>query len=318
MKIGVTYNPYKENEQLILNLSDKIDFVEVKNLETSLLRSKANILNRFPMKSMHAQNLLQEMPATLNLVSDETKEIISDENSDIYKAFDLLKPFLISFHLGFSSKLVGSEGIDNHNFAIGEVLSRKDVFKRICESLDTVKDVLSDKGYEGMILIENLDYHPTGAYEYVCEPEFISKIARKTKCRVLLDIAHTIISAHEFKMDTIDFVKKAGIDLIYEVHVNSPLWKDGKWYDINEPFYYSTEGKETVKYILERSLNKRLVLVNIESENDIAGQIELIREMGNNVVEKKELRRTYKREDHFWYRPISREKRASQHIFAVL
>ncbi len=40
-RIGVTYNPYiTEIEQSILKLINKIDFLEVKNLELSLLNQK--------------------------------------------------------------------------------------------------------------------------------------------------------------------------------------------------------------------------------------------------------------------------------------
>lgn len=127
-------------------------------------------------------------------------------------------------------------GIDNHNYAIGEVLSEKEVFKSIAESLKITSKMLRGREYKGKILIENLDYHPTGAYEYICEPNFISKVAKNTNCGVLLDLAHTIISAHSFGMDMVDFVEKIGIDQIYEVHVNSPLYKKGNWYDIDEPF----------------------------------------------------------------------------------
>jgi uncharacterized protein (UPF0276 family) len=254
MKIGVTYNPYtKENERIIFDLSDEIDFIEIKNLEFGLLRSKVNILDKFPL-----------------LVSVETKEIIGDKNSDLYKAFDFLNPFVVSFHLGFSSKLVGTEGIDNHNYAIGEVLSEKEIFKSITDSLQIISEILREKGYKGKILIENLDYHPTGAYEYICKPDFISKVAKNTNCGVLLDLAHTIISAHSFGMDMIDFVEKIDVNLIYEIHVNSPLYKNGKWYDINEPFYYSEEAKRMLEHIIK---GEKAKFLNIECDKDIVEQI---------------------------------------------
>lgn len=178
MKLGVTYNPYnKENEQVISTLSSEIDFVELKTLEIGLLNAKKDILDRFPMKSMHVQYLtVEEKPTTLNLVSEKTKEIISDESSDLYKVFDFLNPFVVSFHLGFSSEQVGTEGIDNHNYAIGDVLSKTEVFNSITDSLRIISKILRKRGYKGKILIENLDYHPTGAYEYICKPEFISAI----------------------------------------------------------------------------------------------------------------------------------------------
>ncbi|MCK4543854.1 MAG: DUF692 family protein [Spirochaetales bacterium] len=273
MNIGVTYNPYnKENERIISELSDEIDFIEIKNLELSLLRSKKDILDKFSMKSMHVQYLSkQENPTTLNLVSDEKKEIISDKNSDLYKAFDFLDPFVISFHTGFSSKEVGTKGIDNHNYAIGEILSEKEVFKSITNSLRIITRMLRERGYKGKILIENLDYHPTGAYEYICKPYFISKVAENTNCGVLVDLAHTIISAHSFGMDVIDFVEKIGIDRIYEIHVNSPLYKDGEWYDINEPFYFSEEAKRVLEHIIKREKAK---VLNIECDKEIIEQLE--------------------------------------------
>ena len=281
MKIGITYNTYnKEIEQILLKLSNKIDFIEVKNLEINLLQSKKDILSKFPI-SMHVQYLSkQEEPTTLNLVSEETKEIISDENSDLYRAFDFLNPFVVSFHLGFSSKIIGTEDIDNHNYAISEVLSEGEVFESITKSLNIISKMLKRRGYGGEILIENLDYHPTGAYENVCRPEFISQIARRTNCKVLLDLAHTIISAYAFEMDVIDFVEKIGIDLIHEIHANSPLYRYRKWYDINEPFYYSKEAVRILNHIL---INKRdsMILVNIECDKELYKQINLLRKALN-------------------------------------
>ncbi len=199
--IGITYNLYNKETERTLLKSPKIDFIEVKNIEISSPNSKKEILKRFPI-SMHVQYLSkQEKTTALNLVSEETKEIINDESSDFYRAFDFLNPFVVSFHLSFSSKIVGIEGIDNHNYAIGEVLSEEEVFESITESLNIISKMLRRRGYDREILIENLDYHPTGAYEYVCKPKFISKITRKTGCKVLLDLAHTIISAHAFEMN---------------------------------------------------------------------------------------------------------------------
>lgn len=164
-------------------------------------------------------------------------------------------------------------GIDNHNYAIGEVLSEKEIFKSIAESLKIISKMLRGREYKGNILIENLDYHPTGAYEYICEPNFISKVAKNTNCGVLLDLAHTIISAHSFGMDVIDFVEKIGIDLICEVHANSPLYKDGKWYDINEPFYFSEEAKRVLEHIIKR---KKAKVLNIECDKEIFEQIKML------------------------------------------
>ena len=74
----------------------------------------------------------------------------------------------------------------------------------------------------------------------------------------------------------IDFVEKIGINRIYEIHVNSPLHKNGKRYDIDEPFYRSEEAKEMLGYALEESLNRGLAL-NIECDKNILEQVEICR-----------------------------------------
>ncbi|MCA1552899.1 MAG: DUF692 family protein [Chloroflexi bacterium] len=45
------------------------------------------------------------------------------------------------------------------------------------------------------LLLENFNYHPTNAYEYICEPDTFSQLIDAIGCDVLLDLAHAQISA---------------------------------------------------------------------------------------------------------------------------
>lgn len=278
ISIGVTLSAKTKNEIAKLDL----DFIEVKNLELEFLKSNSGILNKFPHKSMHIQYLLwpEQKSTTLNLASKEILKIINDEDSALYQAYQFLKPSIISFHLCFSSEEVGTEGIDNHNFAIGRVLSREETFDRISASLSTISNKFKKIGYKGKILIENLDYHPTGAYEHICEPGFISKIAEYAGCPILLDVAHTIISSHHLGIKAIDFVKEVGVDNIYEVHVNSPLCKEGEWYDINKPFYQLIEAENLIKFIVNESANKQQeLLLNLECDEETEEQLQYLKSL---------------------------------------
>lgn len=61
IKIGVTYNPYSPvSEQAIFKNQNYLDFIEIKSLEPNLLISKKDILDKFPMKSMHVQYLSKQ------------------------------------------------------------------------------------------------------------------------------------------------------------------------------------------------------------------------------------------------------------------
>lgn len=282
ISIGVTLSTKTKSE--IANLD--LDFIEVKNLELEFLKLNIGIINKFPHKSMHVQYLLspERKSTTLNLASKETLEIINDEDSALYQAYRFLKPSIISFHLCFSSEEVGTEGIDNHNFAIARVLSREETFDRISGSLLTTSDKFKKIGYKGKILVENLDYHPTGAYEHICEPSFISEMAKHTGCLVLLDVAHAIISCHYFGIHAVDFVKAIGTDSIYEVHVNSPLYEGGEWYDINNPFYRLSEAKELIRFIAgEKASGEDKLLLNVECDEEIYEQLKDLEELRHSL-----------------------------------
>jgi len=278
IRVGATLSPTNKDEVANLNL----DFIEVKNLGLDFLEANADIICRFPMRSMHVQYLLSpdQKPTTLNLVSADTLELLKDDNSPLYQAYKFLRPSVISFHLGFSSEETGTEGIDNHNYAIGRVLSRDETFERISLSLITISGKFKKMGYKGKILMENLDYHPTGAYEYICEPDFILKTAKHTGCPILLDVAHTIISSHYLGVKPIDFVRAVGIDDIFEVHVNSPLYRDGEWHDINKPFDRSASAESLIRLIVGEKVNKgEELLLNLECDEEIEQQFKYLQKL---------------------------------------
>jgi len=282
IRVGATLSPRNKDEIAKLDL----DFIEVKNLEPEFFESNDDVLSRFLDKSMHVQYLpsFGQRPTTLNLASGKTLEIINDENSALYQAYRLLQPSMISFHLCFSSEEVGTEGIDNHNYAIGRVLSRDETFERISLSLITISDKFKKMGYKGKLLIENLDYHPTGAYEHICEPSFISKMAAHTGCLILLDVAHIIISSHYLGVKPIDFVRAVGVDNVFEVHVNSPLYRDGEWYDINKPFYRSASAERLIRLIIGEKVNKgKELLLNLECDEEAENQIALLKTFRKGV-----------------------------------
>jgi len=276
ISIGATLSPQNRGEIAKLSL----DFIEVKNIEPEFLESCSDVLSRFVTRTMHVQYLpsFDQKPTTLNLASSKTIQIIDDDKSTLFEAYRLLEPRLISFHLGFSSEEVGTEGIDNHNYARGRVLSKDETFEKISMALLTISDQFRKIGYKGEILIENLDYHPTGAYEHICEAEFISDIIKYTGCFALFDVAHAMISSYHLGIDVIDYVSKIDIDSIYEVHVNSPFYKDGEWYDINRPFHQLAEAEEITHIILnEKRKRGQELLLNIESDEEIGKQLSYLR-----------------------------------------
>ncbi|MCK5043146.1 MAG: DUF692 family protein, partial [Candidatus Aenigmarchaeota archaeon] len=116
--------------------------------------------------------------------------------------------------------------------------------------------------------IENMDYNKGGAYEYVCEPEFIKDmLAKNPNIYLLLDLTHAQISAHklltkyEESERTEKYINSLPLDRIIEIHLSSP---DEKYGDMHRP------ATDREIYIL-RSIKEKmpnLKLINLEYRSD--------------------------------------------------
>lgn len=178
-------------------------------------------------------------------------------------------PSIISVHIGHSCEQIEKVGSDNHDVALGKVLSREDVIERILSSLKYLTEATKTP-----IAVEILDYHPSGAYEHVCSPGFIKEIFEKTpKSYLLLDIAHAEISASNLlKRDTdisnatIEYLKKLPLSRVIEIHLNAP----GGNLDMHDPVTSREIG--ILKAIMPELVNLRVI--NLEcAKGDIDGQI---------------------------------------------
>lgn len=73
------------------------------------------------------------------------------------------------------------------------------------------------------LLLENYNYHPTNAYDYVCEPETFSDLIDAIGCAVLLDLAHARISAHNLGWaDPRAYLQALPLPKVREIHINRP------------------------------------------------------------------------------------------------
>jgi uncharacterized protein (UPF0276 family) len=99
-------------------------------------------------------------------------------------------------------------------------LSRAETLARIKATIAGLQKV---SGRE--ILIENLDYGPTGARAYICEPDFIRTVCADAGCGMIWDIAHAENSAgpmHLSEEAYLNALLKKLAPFIREVHLNSP------------------------------------------------------------------------------------------------
>lgn len=74
--------------------------------------------------------------------------------------------------------------------------------------------------YKGLVALENLDYHPGGAYDHICEPAFINRALKDWDAGITLDIGHLSVTCHHTMMDPFEFIRQIDSERILELHVS--------------------------------------------------------------------------------------------------
>lgn len=102
------------------------------------------------------------------------------------------------------------------------------------------------------LLLENFNYHPTNAYEYICEPETFSSLIEQIGCGMLLDLAHARISAHNMGWaDPRSYLEALPLPKVREIHVTRPSWEGSQMVDLHSPL--QTEDLDLLGWVLDHT-----------------------------------------------------------------
>ena len=89
--------------------------------------------------------------------------------------------------------------------------------------------------FSGTIKLENNNYFPTGAYERICEPGFIYQLIEETGVELLLDIGHTIVSAHYLQYkDVMSYINALPLNKVSEIQLSRAGFLNGIFEDLHE------------------------------------------------------------------------------------
>ncbi|MCE1253618.1 MAG: DUF692 family protein [Anaerolineae bacterium] len=174
----------------------------------------------------------------------------------------------LSLHLGFSA-----EEVDFHDeaiYALTPTLPPEVIFERTSRALVKLLDVINVP-----LLIENMDYNPTGAYETICQPEFITRMLLICDSWLLLDIAHARVSAEAFNVPVKDYLSQIPLDRVRQIHINHPGLRDGRRVDSHEAL--QEEDYELLQWVLQFCSPWALTLEYNRDEEQIPPQLERLR-----------------------------------------
>lgn len=286
ISLGIMEQPVMRKESIsdeekaeIKNIFDRVTHVEGKYLATlELLKERIETLGGGKPSILHAQYPPHGEADILNLGNTAFADQFGDEFTRILDMFD---PEWISFHLGFSCEKLRSGGQFDFTVGESEVLTKDVLRQRMLENIEFVRKTYLKRGE---ILLENLDYNPkdkSGAYEYVCDPDFIDDILTASNCAMLLDMGHANCSAQNMGYDDVmGFIFKLPLERVMEIHMSGAGTKDGLAHDTHHPI--NKEGQPEAGYleeILKSGRMTKLAAVTLETFEDIIPQLELLRSL---------------------------------------
>lgn len=131
------------------------------------------------------------------------------------------------------------------------------------------------------LLLENFNYHPTNAYEYICEPDTFNQLIDAIGCDVLLDLAHAQISAFNMRWPGArEYVAALPLAKVREIHINQPYNDNGKqMLDGHGPI--QERDLDLLRWTLERTPKAEAITLESHqpSEDALLNEVSLLRQI---------------------------------------
>ncbi|PKN83986.1 MAG: hypothetical protein CVU46_15480 [Chloroflexi bacterium HGW-Chloroflexi-8] len=175
-----------------------------------------------------------------------------------------------SLHLGFSCNEVDFS--DEAIQALSPTLPEDTIFDRMSNVLTQLTALLPVP-----VLIENMDYNPTGAYETVCRPDFIRRILEHTNTFFLLDLAHARVTASANGIPVEEYLAQLPLEKVRQIHLNRPGWQELRLVDAH--LALEEEDYALFESVFERTHPWAVTLEYNRDKNRIAGQVQQLRQI---------------------------------------
>lgn len=113
--------------------------------------------------------------------------------------------------------------------------------------------------------VENLNYFPTGAYETVCEPDFIREVVEACGLNLVLDLPHAVISAENLRLPVATYLDRLPLDSVTAIHISRPGVINGILEDAHGWLEAEDEG---LLVSLVRRCRARFVTLEVYRDDD--------------------------------------------------
>jgi len=123
-----------------------------------------------------------------------------------------IEPAWISDHLCWT----GVDGVNLHDLL--PLPYTEEAVQHVANRVRTVQDFLGRR-----ILLENVSSYVTYAHSEMSEWEFLSAVAERADCLILLDINNIYVSAHNHEFDPLFYLDSIPVNRVQQLHIAGHL-----------------------------------------------------------------------------------------------
>ena len=185
---------------------------------------------------------------------------------------------LVSFHAASSCN---RPYIDGYMFQPGGTrYSRKQMLRSASANFLRIKAIF---GQEIKIALENNNYYPTEAYQFVTDTDFIQEIVYENDISFLFDIAHARVTAHNKKLVYEDYRSRLPLDKMVQIHLcRFSVNENGLAYDAHH-LPCKEEWEEVKSLMLAYRGVKYLTIEYYQDKNKLIKSLKKAKEIINEL-----------------------------------
>lgn len=157
----------------------------------------------------------------------------------------------------------------------GRIYTAEEMKENVRRNIPKMKDIL---GPDIMIGIENNNYYPTPAYQWVTDPDFVATIVRENDIHLLLDIAHAELTVFNAKqMDFETYLSRLPMERIKQIHISRQVIDPALGWMMDAHEYPTDPTWSRLQSILKRWSAEYLTVEYYKDTNQLVASLKFLR-----------------------------------------
>lgn len=185
---------------------------------------------------------------------------------------------LITFHAASSCDKPHLDG--NMFQPAGRQYSRAELLANAKINLSQIKTIF---GQQVKIALENNNYYPTEAYQYITDADFLRQLVCENEILFLFDISHAKITSHNKKLNYEDYKNGLPLDKTVQIHISRSAVNGENLAFDSHNIPDAEEWQETKNIISSRHSIEYLTVEYYKDTNNLIKALRNVREIINGL-----------------------------------